>query len=318
MVDIYISPTGKDTNPGTRQEPFATLERAQLAAQQATNDVTIHLRAGTYPLSQTLTVNAPTKHHITYQAYEHDKTSEKVIISGGHVIVEWQQNHDIWETNIGERDARQLYVDGERVERASIQSLPENTHVTKTGYTVPTAEMPQWQTPSSVELVYRGVYPWTEARCGVSSVRHDTDSTVITMTQPAFTWAHELYNSAWDGNTSSGPGLPTRIENDASFLTPGSFAIDRSTPGQHILRYAPRADEDPSTTHVVLPALETLIRLTNVRNMSFKGLTFADATWLLPNRDQAFLHYHGSGYYNGTGEINKVVVVEDQAWVTVP
>jgi hypothetical protein len=60
-ADCFVAPTGSDANPGTRERPFRTLERARdeirgLRAQQkipATGSNTIWLRGGTYPLART-------------------------------------------------------------------------------------------------------------------------------------------------------------------------------------------------------------------------------------------------------------------------
>lgn len=115
----------------------------------------------------------------------------------------------------------------------------------------------------------------------------------------------------------SGPGFPTRVENGPSFLTePGTFVLDRSRRNHHILHYLPLPGEDQSLTHVVAPALEELLRATNTHDISFMGLGFADATWLQPN--SGFLHYHSNAFYDGSGGIDKVIIGEDQSWVTVP
>ncbi|PTY03759.1 pectate lyase [Opitutaceae bacterium EW11] len=45
----FVSPTGNDTNPGTENAPFATVQRAQQAAEP---DDTVYLRGGTYTLSE--------------------------------------------------------------------------------------------------------------------------------------------------------------------------------------------------------------------------------------------------------------------------
>ncbi|MEV7908504.1 right-handed parallel beta-helix repeat-containing protein, partial [Streptomyces anulatus] len=120
------------------------------------------------------------------------------------------------------------------------------------------------------------------------------------------------------GQTSRGPGLPTRVENDAAFLTePGTFVLDRSLPGHHVLRYLPRSGEHPERTRVVAPVVETLLRATGVSGVTFRGLTFADATWLRPSGPEAFLHYHGSGFHVG-GPIRTVSLGEDVGSVTVP
>jgi hypothetical protein len=48
---FYVAPNGKDTNPGTRDEPFLTLPRAQSAMRGSSSIKTTFLRAGTYALA---------------------------------------------------------------------------------------------------------------------------------------------------------------------------------------------------------------------------------------------------------------------------
>ncbi|MDI1318952.1 MAG: right-handed parallel beta-helix repeat-containing protein [bacterium] len=60
-AEYFVSPTGRDTNTGTRQSPFLTLERArdEVRAQRTLRKIfaaeghTIWLRGGTYPLART-------------------------------------------------------------------------------------------------------------------------------------------------------------------------------------------------------------------------------------------------------------------------
>ncbi len=64
--DFYISPSGKDTNPGTREKPFQTLEHARDAVRElkkggnnpAAGRITVWLASGTYPLSRTFVLGA--------------------------------------------------------------------------------------------------------------------------------------------------------------------------------------------------------------------------------------------------------------------
>ncbi|WP_344860210.1 right-handed parallel beta-helix repeat-containing protein [Planomonospora alba] len=238
-------------------------------------------------------------------------------MSGGRRITGWRVRDGVWTADVGGLDTRQLYVDGRRAERAHIAGLPGEARATGTGYVTGSPEPREWRSPADVEFVYRGVYPWTEARCGVAGVSADGGSTVITMAQPAYGWAGELYNSTWEGQTSHGPGLPTRIENDAAFLRePGTFVLDRSRPGRHVLLYLPRPGEDPERTPVVAPVLETLLSAAGARDLAFRGLTFADATWLRPGRPEGFVHYHGGDYYEGGGV--ETAVLGEGASVTYP
>jgi hypothetical protein len=322
MTDFFVAPDGDDTSPGTEQHPFATLECARQAARESDGPATVHLRSGTHLLAQPLTLTAddsgPGGHPVVYQAYGFGTDDqEHVVVSGGSTIRDWQERDGVWIADVAELDTRQLYVDGRRVERAGVDGLPEGTGATATGYAMASTAPMDWRAASSVEFVYRGVYPWTEARCAVAAVARDGDTTVVTMARPAFERATELYNYNWGYDALAGPGLPTRVENDPSFLTePGTFVLDRSRPGRHRLHYLPRPGEDPRRTSVVAPALETLLHAKGTRDIAFRGLEFADATWLGPNRDGGFLHYHGNGHYLG-GPVQRLDMGEGQ-WLTIP
>ncbi|OLF14996.1 right-handed parallel beta-helix repeat-containing protein [Actinophytocola xanthii] len=313
MSEFYVDPHGDDSWPGTEHQPFATLGRAVRAARETTGAVVVRLRAGRHVLTEPLEI---TRGNLLFQPYGHGTADQgKAVISGGRRVTDWRVRNGVWLADVGDLDTRQLYVDGRRAERAGTGTLPGVVTCTDIGYV--TDITLGWQSPADVELVYRGVYPWTEARCPVASVATTDGTTTITMAQPAFSRAHDLYNFAWEGQTSHGPGLPTRVENDPTFLTePGTFVLDRSRPGHHVLHYLPRPGEEPGQTEVVAPVLEVLLHVTGVTDVVFLGLVFAEATWLRPSTE-GFLHYHGGGFYEG-GPVDKVTVVEGQAWVTVP
>ncbi|GAA3028113.1 right-handed parallel beta-helix repeat-containing protein [Streptosporangium longisporum] len=321
MNELYVSPSGDDTGPGTSGRPLATLARARDLARDLARDpardasVVVHLLPGVHRLIETLELTEADS-GVTYRGGDGGET----VVSGGRRIAVRPGQDGVWTAEVGDLETRGLHVDGRRVERASIDGLPGNAVRTATGYVTDSAEPLSWGNPADVEFVLRGVYPWTEARLGVAAVEADGDSTVVTMAEPAFGWAVELYNSVvpWEGGGESyGPGLPTRVENGTGFLTePGTFVLDTSLPGRHVLRYRPRTGEDPGRTEVVASALETLVRVAGAHDVAFEGVTFADATWLRPNRPEGFLHYHGTGYYDG-GAIEKVSFGEG-AWVTVP
>jgi parallel beta-helix repeat protein len=91
-TDFYVSPTGIDSNPGTREKPFATLERARDGARavhkpgQGKDTIHVWLRGGSYIRTKTLefgkldagTTTAP----LVISAYG----NEIVRITGGVVI----------------------------------------------------------------------------------------------------------------------------------------------------------------------------------------------------------------------------------------
>jgi hypothetical protein len=313
-----------------------------------TSDLVVELHAGTYFLTRPFQLLAAegdsgrNGHRVVYQAHGYGTPAQAhVVISGGRRIRDWVE-HDpatgIWRAGVGDLDTRQLFVDGRRAERARLQGpVPGALTRTETGYVTDSTAPQAWRSPADVEFVYQGVYPWSEARCGVAEISGDDRSTTITMAQPAFGWAARLYQGRidWEADPSAWPEgaeewqdgggieLPTSVENSPSFLTePGTFALDRSRPGAHVLYYLPRAGEDLRTASVVAPALEALVvgrgaAGNPLRDVSVRGLEFAHATWLRPSRPEGFLHYFGGTYYDG-GPLETVTFADGQGSVTVP
>ena len=112
----YIAPDGNDTNPGTLEKPFASLQRAQQAVRQKPGAV--FLRGGTYYLPATLvftaqdsgTKDAP----VIFQAYE----NEKPVISGGVKLenLDWQPyTNGIFQAKVpDDLQTEEIFVNGER------------------------------------------------------------------------------------------------------------------------------------------------------------------------------------------------------------
>ena len=59
--DFYVAPAGRDTNPGTPELPFATLERARDAARQDSGS-TVWLTPGCYPRNNTFRLDERDSH----------------------------------------------------------------------------------------------------------------------------------------------------------------------------------------------------------------------------------------------------------------
>ncbi|MFD0470389.1 hypothetical protein ACFQ0B_20275 [Nonomuraea thailandensis] len=226
---FYVSPAGDDSGQGSFEHPFRTLERARSAAREVPGEVVVRLRGGTHLLTRPFELTEADSGTV-YEAYGHGSAErEEAVVSGGRPITGWRERDGVWRAEVGDLEVRQLYVDGRRAARAAIPGLPGAAEATGTGYVTDSAEPLGWR---SAEFVHRGVYPWTEARLAMAAATADGDRTVITMAQPGFGWATELYNSTWEGSTSRGPGLPTAIENEPGFLRePGTFVLDRSRPG---------------------------------------------------------------------------------------
>lgn len=113
----YVAPTGRDTDPGTLGQPFATLKRAQQAARARPGPV--FLRGGTHYLADTLTFTsadsgtaaAPT----VYAAY----ADEQPVISGGVRLtqLDWRptgDGHSFAAKVPADLATEEIFVNGER------------------------------------------------------------------------------------------------------------------------------------------------------------------------------------------------------------
>uniref|UniRef100_UPI0032174330 PDZ domain-containing protein n=1 Tax=uncultured Draconibacterium sp. TaxID=1573823 RepID=UPI0032174330 len=82
-MEIYVSPSGNDTNPGTIEAPFASVERARDEVRNLKNKksapVTVFFREGVYRFSQPLLLTADDSGEegkaIIYSAYKNEKVS---------------------------------------------------------------------------------------------------------------------------------------------------------------------------------------------------------------------------------------------------
>ena len=136
---LFVAPTGNDTNPGSLEKPFATLQRAQQAARKAAGHdaVTVNVRTGTYYLPDTLVLTAEDSGTqaapVVYQAYQ----NEQPIISGGVLMhnLKWEPYKDgIMQAKVPTGfTTDQLFVNGERQPMARYPNFdPKVLHVNGT------------------------------------------------------------------------------------------------------------------------------------------------------------------------------------------
>lgn len=89
--DFYIANNGNDNNPGTKEKPFATFTKAQLAARKIKEAVTVYVRGGTYYFSAPLIFGQTDSRSkgaaLVYKAYP----GEQVKVSGGKLLpLKWE------------------------------------------------------------------------------------------------------------------------------------------------------------------------------------------------------------------------------------
>src|SRR5947207_6432756 len=302
--NVFVSPSGNDSNPGTQSAPVKTPQRAQQLVRALNDnmsaDVTVVLGDGFYRLSSPLTLSSADSgtggHNIVWTA----DNGARPVLAGSVQITGWTRmsaNSPIFVAQAPTGlSTRQLYVNGTRAARAH-GSLPSAlTGRDSTGYSGGATTMAAWRNPSGakpqLEFVYRGgLGAWTEPRCPVGSI---SSGGAVTMAQPCWSNSTNRACCFTDGrayNLVGRKGIteqPTSVENAFQFLsagTPGQWFLDQ---GDSKLYYVPRPGETMSTADVEAPALQKLVdgngtASAPVHNIVVNGIQFYYATWLCPN-----------------------------------
>ena len=273
--EFYVSPSGDDAGSGTKDQPFATVARGVEAARAQGGPRKIVIRPGTYYLSHPLELAARDS-GLTIEGEE-----DGVVIGGGQIVTGWREHGGgIWKAASPVEDTRQLYVGGRRAIRARGPVPAGLELVGNQGYRVRDSQVLPWRNVADIEFCYLVV--WSHSRCKIASIQPDPADksfAVIRMQQPTFEMAR----------TKEGVrvALPDYVENAFDLLDEaGEWYLDRSA---KTIYYKPRPGEDLNHVQVVAPALETLIEIRGsveqpVQQVTFRNLTFAEATWLQPSR----------------------------------
>jgi len=312
-ISFWVSPNGNDASPGTEQSPFLTLERARDAVRALPSsafkdqDVYVYIKAGTYRLQQPLILDwrdsGKKDHNVVYSAAPGDNP----IISGAIQVTNWTLSDvslGIYMAQINPCQSRQLYVNGNRAERAQTPPYPPGflPQWTSGGIefiptclpTPPecTVDPQFWTNPQDIEAVI--MTQWKMMRVPINTITPYNPPTngLITLQEPAWTNANVYFDISTDKPGEWSFWQVTRFENALEFLTqPGQWYLNSAL---GYLYYIPLPGEDLSTADVELPILETLIVGQGtleqpIHNIWFEGLTFNYATWLGPSTNDGYV-----------------------------
>jgi len=308
--DVFVSPTGNDSNPGSQSAPVRTPQKAQQLVRalnpNISADVTVVLGDGFYRLASPLTLtpadSGTNGHNVIWTA----DTGARPVFAGSAQITGWARMSSGSPIFVAQAPAglqtRQLYVNGSRVPRAH-GALPNAlTGQNSSGYSGGGTTMGGWRNPSGakpqLEFVYTGgLGAWTEPRCPVGSI----SGAAVNMAQPC--WSNSTTRACCFSDPkmraynlvgrSSITEQPTSVENAFQFLsasTPGQWFLDQ---GDSKLYYVPRSGENMATADVEAPFLEKLIdgngtATSPIHHVVFNGIQFSYATWLGPNGGDGF------------------------------
>lgn len=294
-MEIYVSVTGDDSNPGTIDQPLQTISAARDKVRTMNDDmdrdIVVYLREGVYSQTETLNFtkedSGTNGHTITYKAYG----NEAVSISGGQQVTGWQmfdEEKGIYSASFGrEVDTRQLYVNDRRATRARSTGGINECKLNDTGMTTSDVEMASWKNQENIEFSFVGA--WTLPRCIAQEITIDPNNpnqAVITMAQPC-------WDNARNKGASSVKNPPRWVENAYELLDEsGEWYLDKTGAigGEpYTFYYKPMADEDMATAEVITPMAEEILHIESddidnpVSNLQFEGIMFEHGTYLRPN-----------------------------------
>ena len=306
--EIWISPKGSDFNDGTRQSPKATLTSALRQAREwrRTEDnriqggITIYMEGGTYAFHEPVFIrpeDSGTKESPTIIRSVGD---EKVILSGGISINGWKKQGKVWVADVPAfngrpLDFRQLWVNGKKAVRARdvedfekmnrICSVDEKNEILY----VPAVSIRRLiDNKGNLKAKYAEMVlhqMWCVANLRIRSVEVQGDSAAIRFHQPE---SRIQFEHPWPR-----PMVTTDGHNSAFYLTNARELQD--VPGEWYhdidarkIYYYPREGEKMQEAEVIVPAVETLVRVEGtldrpVCHIRFEKITFSYTTWMRPS-----------------------------------
>ena len=306
--EIWISPKGSDFNDGTRQSPKATLTSALRQAREwrRTEDnriqggITIYMEGGTYAFYEPVFIrpeDSGTKESPTIIRSVGD---EKVILSGGISINGWKKQGKVWVADVPvfngrPLDFRQLWVNGKKAVRARdvedfekmnrICSVDEKNEILY----VPAVSIRRLiDNKGNLKAKYAEMVlhqMWCVANLRIRSVEVQGDSAAIRFHQPE---SRIQFEHPWPR-----PMVTTDGHNSAFYLTNARELQDVAGEWYHDIDarkvyYYPREGEKMQEAEVIVPAVETLVRVEGtldrpVCHIRFEKITFSYTTWMRPS-----------------------------------
>ena len=352
--EIYVSLQGNDKNPGTKEAPFYTLNRAikqarewrRLNRPEVAGGIYIRLEEGVYAQRNSLflrpedsgTPDSPTVICAVDGAHP--------VISGGVAVTGWKRgcNHPaipeklrqkIWSAEaplIGNRrvETRQMWVNGHKVQRAAqfpdggleqmIDFNPEEQTIT-----IPVSQSvnpKRLQNAGQLEMIVH--QRWAIAILRVKSIDAKDGQAVVRFHEPE---SHLEFAHPWPQ-----PVIGGEKGNSSFCLTNALELLDQ--PGEWFqeypsgtIYYYPQAGENMETAEVIIPALETLVTIDGtlsrpVKHIQFNGITFEHTSWMRPSY-QGHVTLQGGfplldAYKLQEPGLPEKAELENQAWIIRP
>lgn len=275
--DLYVSPSGDDSNRGTLEAPFRTLDAAIASLTRYTpgDVVTIWLRGGTYVIEQTVQIERLQNLYVDIRAYE----KEIPILTGAVPLEGFEetklQGRTVWAvpyegpqlrmllSDNGPRPVSRWPKEGGMLSVLRPVTKAETKIDNQMGFYVRTRDLPKNVAGATVRLLHW----WKDELSGVFT--YDRNNGLLLMNRPT-AMAVEKDDKYWLENVLGAP------------LEPGEWAHDVDN---GMLYYAPREGEMLESTPLYAGKLEKLLSLNDVANFTFRGIMFSGTGWSIPYND---------------------------------
>ena len=263
-----------------------------------TQDIYVYLRAGTYPITSTVTFgpsdSGTNGHRIYYGAFP----GETPVLNGATRVTGWTASGSVYKASLQRSTKlRNLYVNDARAAMTSKTVSAKGASGTYSvtagqaawawvsgsnsdGVKYATTDVPAIASNKNDLEIVNGT-TWNENIVCVRDVTTSSDNYRVLSLQQPYGAIAQL--PGWSSGFSTS-GTHT-IYNAYEFLnSPGQFYFDKTAGA---LYYYPRSGENMSTADVEAPVVDELVDIagtstTNrVKNLTFQGLTFENTDWEL-------------------------------------
>jgi hypothetical protein len=311
---IWVSPDGNDNNPGTSDLPMKSILMAQRRVREMRrlNDLSLNegieiiLRGGTYQLDEPLLFRPEDSGSPESVTIFKAAPGEEPIISGGIPVIDWEKAGNvkglpisargkIWMADapiIGGRrlEFRQLWVNGKKAIRASsLDKEPLNRILSvdkgNEAFWIAIPEF-DWDKKDQLEFVIHQW--WAIAILRVKNIEKVGEKAKITFYQPEsrIEFEHPWPAPFIDASKSKNGNSAYYFTNTIGLLDqPGEWYEDINAGKVY---YWPRQDESMTTAQVIVPSLETLVKINGtldnpVTYINFEGIRFEHTSWNRPS-----------------------------------
>jgi hypothetical protein len=310
-VAYYVSPTGKDTNPGTLAQPLATVQKAEslvvanylgthCASQRA--PIIVQFRAGAWNNLALNLTSADSGCGASSPVVFENYPGETPTFSGGVRVLNWvNTSGNTWQTTLPANTVNfeALYYNGVRRQRPRLgasKSSPLGTYYRVAGNVAGAYDRFYYNPTDPIATTWKNYAPSAGNPChqAPGPVNLQGDIQVAVFEQWDVSWQriscidttnHLIYlTGGTDTGAAHGYIVTHRymIENIKDKLAiPGQWFLDRTKTGAWILAYIANPGENPNLDTVIIPQQAQILNAVGVQYRTFYGLTFSNDNYVV-------------------------------------